>query len=88
MPQLDFVSFHYFLGSFHFFYLLVYILVTLFFLRPIFLGIFLKSSYKTRLILGAMLFPQLHQNKLLFGSFSLNKVDLTLLLNKMPTSLS
>lgn len=66
MPQLDFVSFHYIINTFSFSYLFVYILATLFLLKPIFKEFFLFYKYPSTVFFGAMLLVSLYSEKVLF----------------------
>jgi hypothetical protein len=66
MPQLDFVSFHYTINTLSLSYLFVYVLVSLFMLKPIFKEVFILYSYPTVLFLEVMLLVFLYSDKVVF----------------------
>lgn len=83
MPQLDFVSFHYVLNTLSFSYLFVYVLVSLFFFKPIFKEFFCFFSYPTTLLLDTMLLFFLYSDKVVFTKGLARGLDLTVLKNKV-----
>ena len=76
MPQLDYVSFHYILNTLSYSYLFVYVMITLFLLKPIFNEFFLFYTYPTAVILGAMLLFLLYSDKVVFTALSKHTPDL------------
>jgi hypothetical protein len=55
MPQLDFVSFHYIMNVLSGSYLLVYVIVLLFLLKPIFKEFLVLHTFPTAVVLEVML---------------------------------
>jgi hypothetical protein len=63
MPQLDIVSFHYITHIVSAAYLIVYMVVSLVFLKPIFKELFVLSSLPVRLVFSSKIFCCLCSDK-------------------------
>jgi hypothetical protein len=70
MPQLDFVSFHYMINTLTFAYLFVYVITSLFFLKPIFREFYLFYSYPSILFFDVMSLVFLFSDKVIFTQLS------------------
>lgn len=66
MPQLDFVGFYYILNILSFIYVFIYIVFTLFLLKPIFKEFFYLYAFPTLMFLEVMLFFSLYSNRVVF----------------------
>jgi hypothetical protein len=83
MPQLDFVSFHYILNTLTFSYLFVYVVISLFLLKPIFKEFYLFSSYPTVLLLDVMSLVLLFSDKVVFTNLFRHVPELNILKAKV-----
>jgi hypothetical protein len=67
VPQLEFVGFHYIIHAFGSSYLFVYVIVTLFLLKPIFKEFFFLPTLPAAVVLEVMLLDKTFSEKVLFS---------------------